>query len=136
MSDGSGGSFSKLGNVISEVVVNPVKDEAGKALEIGIQAVTGQGLQVQDPQEEARKKQEEELKKQRIRDFLRKYQEDAQHFQQTKIQEQQQKQATLQEERQAKQVKQQIEIQEQKKQQSIVEQTGKGRAEIKKGVGG
>ena len=135
MSD-SGGPGSKLAGFVAEAVIKPVQDEVGKALEVGVQSITGQGQQQLDPQEEANKKQEEELKKQRLRDFLRRYSEDQQRFQQTKNQEQQAKQAKIQEEQQAKQVRQVEVIEKQKKQQSIVDQTGKGRAEVKKGIGG
>lgn len=130
----SDGDSSKLG-AVAEAVVKPVVDEVGKALEIGVQSITGTGqMATLDPQEEAKKKQEEEIKKRNIKVFLNQFQTDQTRFNQQKQAEEQKK---LQQDEAKKQQVQQIKVFEQeKKEKSIVEQTGKGRAEIKRGIGG
>ena len=128
------GDSSKLG-AVAEAVVNPVIDEVGKALEIGAQSITGTGqMATLNPQEEAKRKQEEEIKKRNIKVFLNQFKTDQAGFNQQKQSDEQKK---LQEQDAKKQQVQQIKVfEKEKKEKSIVEQTGKGRAEIKKGIGG
>lgn len=138
MSDGGGnsGGIKQAVAEVSQAVVEPVKDEGAKMLEAGVSQITGKGQTPLDPQEEARKKEEEAKRRANVLQFIQKLKEDQQRFTQAKTAEEQKKAQQTQEEQQKKQVKQFEVIEKQQKEQSMIEKTGKGRAELKKGIGG
>lgn len=148
MSDGSGGGgFAKIGGLVSEALVKPVKDEVGLALETAISSITGQATATavtnpQDPgqaaqaqQEQAVKKQQEDQKKINIRSYIQQLQVDEQRFTTQKQKDTQQKYQKQQEEQQEKQVKQFEVMKKQERAQSINLASAKNK-EIKGGVGG
>lgn len=146
MSDGSGGGgFSKIGGLVSEAVVKPVKDEVGLALETAISSITGQGTMAatpQDPdqaakiqQEQTQRTREEEQKKANLRSFIQRSEVDEQRFTTQKQKDTQQKYQKQQEQQQQNQVRQFEVMKKQERAQSINLVSAKNK-EIKGGVGG
>ena len=135
MNDGIKTGISQTVADIKEAVVKPVSDEMGKAIEQGVQSVTGS--QALDPAVAEKKKQEEAVKKQQLLRCIDWYKQI--DSSQAKVrQEQQQKiQEKAQTEQQTMQVKQ-FEVLEQQKKQAQLTQVEKEarKTELKGGVGG
>lgn len=131
---GDGGPKPNVAEIITQGIVTPIKDEIGKMVEVGVQSITG-STQNQDPQEEAKKKAEDQRKIANIRNFLQQMQVNEQKLRQSKMQEQQLKDQEQQEENQEKQVKKQ---QQEQKKQAVNQQTFEKQrsTEIRRGVGG
>ena len=131
-----GGTFEDVGESINQSVVKPITDEVGKAIEAGIQSVVG-GSTV-TPQDKQKKNLEDQQKIAQWRWRLQKLKELEEA--QTKVREEQkQKQLmVLQQEEQAKKDKTEVkEFEVFKKQKEVnPEIQAKGKAEIKRGVGG
>lgn len=128
MADGSG-----LKGFVTESLVKPVVDEVGKALEVGVQSVTGTGSM--DPATQ-QKKQEEDAKRKdwalKVIAWNRKLDDDARRVRMEKQQQEQQRLQVQTQEEQAK--KQQIVVK--KQQQAQVVREAQTRSEVRKGVGG
>lgn len=137
MADGVGKAIGQIPQALNEAIVTPLKDEVGKALELGGQSVGLIPSPIKDPAEEAKRKVEEEKKKQNIKVFLQQYQADQQRLQAQKQQLEKEKMQKPEEEKQKKQIKQ-FETFEKNKKSSEINPQGQGRPEIKlgKGVGG
>lgn len=89
MADGDSTNISEIMGTISDSVINPVKDEIGKMIEVGAQSVSGSD----DPQSQAKKQQQEMEQKQKDakaaayqRDFLAKLAEEEQKARQAAAQ--------------------------------------------------
>lgn len=89
MADGDSTNISEIMGTISDSVINPVKDEIGKMIEVGAQSVSGSD----DPQSYAKKQQQEMEQKQKDakaaayqRDFLAKLAEEEQKARQAAAQ--------------------------------------------------
>ena len=133
-----GGTFEDVSETINQSVVKPVTDEVGKAIEAGIQSVVG-GSTV-TPQDKQKKNLEDQQKIAQWRWRLQKLKELEEA--QTKVREEQ-KQKSLdyardKQEEQAKKDKTEVkEFEVFKKQKEVnPEIQAKGKAEIKRGVGG
>lgn len=139
MSNGNhpiGGTFEDAGETINQSVVRPVTDEVGKAIEAGIQSVVGTPAQTQQQRQEKAQEDQKKLAEWRWRLHKIKELQDAQN----KIREEQKKKLLMmqQQEEQAKKEKKQVkELEIFKKQKEVnPEIQAKGKAEIKRGVGG
>lgn len=135
MSDSGGNSaIGEAIQTVNEAVVEPIKDEVGKMVEVGVQSITGS---TSDPQKQARKQQEDQKKlaeaQYRIQWWKDLAAKQAGLNQQDK-QEQAQKQQDKQEDKQVKQ----YEIVQKKQERKQAEEITRSRAELKagKGVGG
>lgn len=133
MADG-GSSNSNLAETITQSVIEPVKDEIGKMVETGVQSITGSGAS-QDPQEEAKKKVEDDKKKQNVLRFIQQMQADEQRLKQQRIEESQKTQVESQEKAEEKQVKQ-FNIQKKAANTQVLEKQRSMEAGKGKGVGG
>ncbi|MCL5409498.1 MAG: hypothetical protein M1607_01400 [Patescibacteria group bacterium] len=135
MADGSSG-IKQLPQDIGEAVIKPVVDEVGKALEVGVQSVTGSYPQAQlNPEEQAKKKEEEEKKKQEFLWRLDKMSATANEQAKVRAAQQQQLQSQHQE-KQVEKVKQLDELEKEKQQQAEDLAQAQRRTEVRKGVGG
>src|SRR5947209_5583503 len=115
MSDGSKSGISGAISTLGEAIATPVKQEVKDVLSETIQSITGTTSH-QDPQEEAKKKADEEKQKQNIRQFLAQVAADQQRVAQEK---KQAEQAKVQEEHQDKQVKDVKKFEQVKKSENI-----------------
>lgn len=131
-----GGTFEDVGETLNQTVIRPVVDEVGKAIEAGIQSVVGG--QTVDPQHKQQKQVEDQKNLAEWRWRLQKIKEleDSQR----RIRDEQKKKqlAVQQQEEQAKEENVQVkEFEIFKKQKEVnPEIAAKGKAEIKRGVGG
>lgn len=136
------GPIRQAADQVGEAIVKPVSDEVGKAIEEGVQAITGNYKQPtsQDPnlnpQIQAQKQQLDSKKRQNIMRFINQYNTDRQILQQQKVQEQQKKQQEAQEDQEKKMKVRQIEVVKDQQKQTLAQQQAKARSERKGGVGG
>ena len=131
-----GGTFEDVGEQINQSVVKPVVDEVGKAIEAGIQSVVG-GQSV-DPQQIQQQKSEDQKKISEWRWRLQKIKELQEAQRKIREEEKQKLLQGQQQEEQAKKEKTEVKKFEVFKKQKEVnpETAAKGKAEIKRGVGG
>lgn len=128
------GTIRNSANSIGEAVVNPVKDEVGLALEQGVSSIMGTNLKPTDPKEEAKKKADDQKKRQNILRFLNQFNTDKQRYEVLKQQEEQRKQAEEQQKTQEKMKIKQLQIVKKQKVEAITQ--AQTRMEAKKGIGG
>ncbi len=145
MADGGRSSgFRNLAKDFSEAVINPVKDEIGKAVESGVQSVAPfpkpKTQNPQDPksqQQAAMEQKKEEMKKIRnVKLFLNRYTGQEQRERQLR---EQRKQMYQQQDQQQKQKDQRIKdfnIGERKKEENLAVKNLKLARETRKGIGG
>lgn len=135
MSDGAKANIGQLVALVGEAVVNPVKEEVGRALEEGVSGVLGTPIAQQDPNARQKRLADEANRKQHAEKVIAWYQKIDQEqakIRQQKLQEQQSKQ---QEESQKKQVQQfELSKRNQPPPQAVAEAQRK--TEVKKGIGG
>lgn len=145
MADGAKGVMGAIG----ESIVKPVKDEVGRAIEEGAQAIQGypsksQNQNKMDPnvnsnwrQEEVKIKKDDEIKKRRVMDFINTFKADYSSHQQKRRQEEQLKLQRQQQETQEKEAKKQEQIQKKQVQnQAVVAAQTRSETKAGKGVGG
>lgn len=139
------GPVQNFSQSVGEAVVKPVSDEVGKAIEEGVQAITGSNPKPQNsqpdpnlnPQLQAQKQQLEMVKRQNVMRFINQFNTDKRIYEEQKIKEQQKKQQEQQEEQDKKMKVRQLEVvKEQKQQATVAQQQAKSRSERKGGVGG
>jgi hypothetical protein len=131
-----GGTFEDIQEEANENVVEPVKDQIGQAIEVGVQAVVG--AKPPTPQQQQQKKVEEQGQLMEARRKIAFWTDIANKQKQVREEEKQKQQMKKQEEEQEKQEKvqkKQMDINV-KSQQLHPEIAAKGKGEIKRGVGG
>lgn len=136
MADGIGGGVKQIISEVSKAVAEPLKDEVGKAIEVGTQSVVGATPKPQDPLEQQKKQEDEQKRKQwaiHVIEWNKQLQENQNKYRQEQQQKvMQQKQG----EQQEKQVKQFKLVEKQKKQENIAVQMAERKTELRKGIGG
>lgn len=136
MSDGAKSGIGQIAADINEVVVEPVKDEVGKALEQGVQSVV-QGPQAIDPAKQQQKRAEEAKGKQHALNVIEWYRKIDEEQKKVRQEKQQQLQQQKQEEAGKKQEQQSKENQKQQRRQELTAvQVAERKTEVKRGVGG
>lgn len=136
------GPVRNAASQVGEAIVKPVSDEVGKAIEEGVQAITGNYKQPQaqdpnlNPAVQAQKQQLDNKKRQNIMRFISQYNTDKQILQQQKVKEQQKKQQEVQEDQEKKMKVRQIEVVKNQQKQTLAQQQARSRSERKGGVGG
>lgn len=128
--------IASVAQTFGEVVVTPTKDEVGQMIEQGVSQALGASSKPLDPEEEARKKAEDERKKKNIILFLQRYNQDRQNLVAQRQREELERQRKLQEEQEKKTKVRQIEVLKKQRQQTVAVQQAQTRAERKGGVGG
>lgn len=134
MSDNFKGALSQVAEGVKEAVAKPVIDEVGKAIEEGVQSVTGSQKPL-DPIAQQKKLEEEQKRKQWAIHVIKWNETLQQNQQQVRQQKQQEEQTKKEEEKKEEQVKQYKAI-EKKQQESIALKQTQTRTETKGGVGG
>ena len=138
------GPIQNAAGSMGEAVVKPVSDEVGKAIEEGVQALTGNYSakpKTQDPnlnpQVQAQKQQSDMKKRNNIMAFINRFKTDKQALNQQRSMEQQKKQQEEMEEREKKMKVQQLEaVKSRGLEQNVAQQQAKTKSERKGGVGG
>ena len=135
MSDGSSGTTGFIAEM-KNAVVEPVKDEMGKLVEVGVSAVSGKA---QDPQQVAKAQQQKQQDEQKrmlwAKATIERYRKLDDEMQRLRMQKQQNEQQRQQTEAQEKQQKD-IDLQKRQQLSNQVVKDAQTRTEAKKGVGG
>lgn len=124
---------------LSEAVAKPVVDEVGKAIEVGVQSVTGSTPKPQDPLTQQKKQEAEQKKKAwalSVIDWYKKIQEKQAQVRQNNLQQDQAKRTQEEEDKEKAQIKQYEVV---KKQEQVLPPgvaQAQGKVEKKGGVGG
>jgi|SRR3989344_1174890 len=131
-----GGTFEDIGENLNQSVVRPVTDEVGKAIEAGMQSVVGG--QRMDPQQKLKKEEEDKKKLSEWRWRLQKLKELDEVQKKIREDEMRKKLSKQKAEQQSQQKnKQAKQFEVFKKQKEVNPEIGsKGKAELKRGVGG
>lgn len=130
MADGIRGAITGLG----EAIATPVKQEVKDVFKETIQSITG-STSAQDPQEEAKRKAQEEVKKRNIQAFLNNLAQQEQALKAQRAKEAQEKAAARQTETQQKEAKK-VEMMQKRQQRENIDVANKQRAtERKVGTG-
>lgn len=137
MSDGGKSGIAQAFQNIGEAIVNPMKDEVGKAVEQGKQSVFNTNTKPVDPQEEALKKQTEATKMaeaQRVFKFYKDLEEAQRKAREEDKRKQMMRMQGDDQKKQEDQVKQFQIVQ--KKKENFALSAAKNKSETRKGVGG